>query len=252
MEHATWALKKDGCVGFFPTLITCPWQEMMDRLTHLKALTKKAPYFPIIFSGLAPEGPFLSPETGYRGAHDPQCMEDPKPEHLEHIRSITEADLVVLTLAPERKGSIAAFIRKAKKLGMRVSLGHTNADTQTLHEAFKAGAQALTHLGNACPQQLDRHDNILLRALDPPRWITGLIPMASTSVRLFFGACTAGFLTSRFTTPPMPWQQRDLLPVATISQDWKWRLAQTKSFASRPIQLRRIRSQADRWNPSGS
>ncbi|MGB1674174.1 MAG: N-acetylglucosamine-6-phosphate deacetylase, partial [Limisphaerales bacterium] len=155
MEHATWALKKDGCVGFFPTLITCPWQEMMDRLTHLKALTKKSSLLSNHILGWHLEGPFLSPETGYRGAHDPQCMEDPKPEHLEHIRSITEADPVLLTLAPERKGSMA-FIRKAKKLGMRVSLGHTNADTQTLHEAFKAGARALTHLGNACPQQLDR------------------------------------------------------------------------------------------------
>ena len=175
MEHATWALKKDGCVGFFPTLITCPWEEMMDRLTHLKALTKKSSLLSNHILGWHLEGPFLSPETGYRGAHDPQCMEDPRPEHLEHIRSITEADPVLLTLAPERKGSMA-FIRKAKKLGIRVSLGHTNADTQTLHEAFQAGARALTHLGNACPQQLDRHDNILLRALDPPRWITGLIP----------------------------------------------------------------------------
>jgi N-acetylglucosamine-6-phosphate deacetylase len=49
-----------------------------------------------------------------------------------------------------------------------VSLGHTNAPTGCLREAVAAGATGFTHLGNTCPQELDRHDNILWRVLDTP------------------------------------------------------------------------------------
>jgi len=42
--------------------------------------------------------------------------------------------------------------------------------------AKKAGATGFTHLGNACPQLLNRHDNILWRALDTPGLTVSLIP----------------------------------------------------------------------------
>ena len=41
---------------------------------------------------------------------------------------------------------------------------------------MEAGATGFTHLGNACPQQLDRHDNILWRVLDAPGLTVSLIP----------------------------------------------------------------------------
>ncbi|HAV61924.1 MAG TPA: N-acetylglucosamine-6-phosphate deacetylase, partial [Verrucomicrobiales bacterium] len=54
------------------------------------------------------------------------------------------------------------------ELGFKVSLGHTNASAGQLRAAVAAGATGFTHLGNACPQSLDRHDNILWRVLDTP------------------------------------------------------------------------------------
>jgi len=120
------------------------------------------------------EGPFLSSEPAYHGAHDPALMLDPTPERIRALRDATAGDVVLLTLAPERRRAIEA-IALATSLGMKVSLGHTNASAACLREAVAAGATGFTHLGNACPQQLDRHDNILWRVLDTPGLYVTLI-----------------------------------------------------------------------------
>jgi N-acetylglucosamine-6-phosphate deacetylase len=121
------------------------------------------------------EGPFLSAEPGFCGAHDPQWMCDPTLAQIQELRSITGEDPVLLTIAPERKGALEA-ISLAVKLGIRVSLGHTNADAARLAEAVSAGATGFTHLGNGCPRTLDRADNILWRALECRGVMFSLIP----------------------------------------------------------------------------
>jgi N-acetylglucosamine-6-phosphate deacetylase len=121
------------------------------------------------------EGPFLSKEPGYHGAHDPRYMIDPSPEHIRTLRDIAKSDPVLLTLAPERPGAIAA-IALAVSLGMKVSLGHTNASAEQLGQAVQAGATGFTHLGNGCPAELNRHDNILWRVVETPGLMTSLIP----------------------------------------------------------------------------
>src|SRR5437016_8639160 len=60
--------------------------------------------------------------------------------------------------------------------GMKISLGHTNAPSDILREAIRLGATAFTHLGNGCPRELDRHDNILWRVLETPGLMVSLIP----------------------------------------------------------------------------
>ncbi|MBT5926803.1 MAG: N-acetylglucosamine-6-phosphate deacetylase, partial [Verrucomicrobia bacterium] len=182
------ALTRDGCPRFFLTLITSPWTDMMRRLKHIKALRDSDPYLCDSIVGWHIEGPFLSDEPGYCGAHDVSSMEDPTPEKIRELRAITVADPTLLTMAPERNASIPV-INEAKKLGICVSLGHTNADGATLLRAANAGASGFTHLGNACPQQLDRHDNLVFRALDSGDSVTGIIPdgihVSPTLFRLF-------------------------------------------------------------------
>lgn len=182
------ALHRDGCPRFLLTLITAPWPVMMRRLRHFKSIRDANPKLMESCVGWHIEGPFLSEEPGYCGAHQPACMEDPTLEHIRTLRSTAGDDPVLLTLAPERPGSLEA-IEEAIKLGIQVSLGHTNADSMSLQKAAKAGAMGFTHLGNACPQQLDRHDNLLFRAIDNGPWMTGLIPdkihVSPTLFRMF-------------------------------------------------------------------
>jgi len=173
--HAVRALRADGCATFLLTLITDEWSQLTHRLRHLMALRAQSHELESAIAGWHIEGPFLSPEPGFHGAHDPDLMLDPTPEHIHELRAITGNDPLLLTLAPERRGAIEA-IQLATSLGIKVSLGHTNASTDVLAQAVQAGATMFTHLANGCPRELDRHDNILWRVFDTPGLTPSLIP----------------------------------------------------------------------------
>jgi len=172
---ATRALRAAGCTRYLLTLITDQWDRLTAKLARLRELRAESGELQAAIAGWHVEGPFLSAEPGYHGAHDPALMLDPTPGRIRQLRALTAGDLLLLTVAPERPGALRA-IRLAASLGARVSLGHTNASSQLLAEAAAAGASGFTHLGNACPQALDRRDNVLWRALDTPGLMTSLIP----------------------------------------------------------------------------
>jgi N-acetylglucosamine-6-phosphate deacetylase len=102
-------------------------------------------------------------------------MVSPTPLHIHELREATGADPVLLTVAPEQTGVID-IIPLAVSLGIRVSLGHTNASAAEIAAAVAGGAMSFTHLGNGCPQVLDRHDNILWRVAETCALHPGLIP----------------------------------------------------------------------------
>ncbi|MBI1177852.1 N-acetylglucosamine-6-phosphate deacetylase [bacterium] len=175
LHAAVRALRRDGCTRCLYTLVTDRWPAMLARLKHVRSLVSADRELRSAIVGWHIEGPFLSPEPGYCGAHDPAKMLDPTPAHVDQLREAAGDDPILLTLAPERAGAIEA-IRRACELGMKVCLGHTNATADQIKRAVEAGATGFTHLGNACPQTLDRHDNILWRALDTPGLSVSLIP----------------------------------------------------------------------------
>ena len=168
-------LQAAGCGQFLLTLMTDRWETMLKRLAALRGLRENSAVLRGAIVGWHLEGPFLSSEPGFCGAHSPELMIDPTVEHIRQAREITRSDPVLLTLAPERNGAMEA-IELAVAVGMKVSLGHTDASAAMLSRALQAGATGFTHFGNACPQQLDRHDNILWRVLDTPGLMASLIP----------------------------------------------------------------------------
>jgi N-acetylglucosamine-6-phosphate deacetylase len=175
LVQAVQGLRTAGCRRFLLTLITDRWESLLTRLRHLRRLRAGSVQLRHAIAGWHLEGPFLSEKPGFHGAHDPTLMLDPTPAHIRDLREAAGDDLLLLTLAPERAGGIEA-IELAVSLGVKVSLGHTDASAAILREAVSAGATGFTHLGNACPQQLDRHDNILWRVLDTAGLTVSLIP----------------------------------------------------------------------------
>lgn len=173
--HAARMLRRDGCTRFLLTLITDDWTALTARLEHLKSVRSQEPELGSAIAGWHIEGPFLSSEPGFHGAHDPAKMLDPTPERIRKLRKLTGEDPVLLTMAPERRNAIES-IRFARSLEMQVSLGHTNASVELLKQAVDAGATAFTHLGNGCHATLDRHDNILWRVFETAGLTVTLIP----------------------------------------------------------------------------
>jgi len=172
---ATNSLRESGCLKFFPTLITDDWSKMTNRLRRLVAMHSEWPELESAIAGWHIEGPFLCTEPGFHGAHDPARMCDPTHEKISELRAIVGIAPLLLTLSPERAGAIEA-IRFAAAQGIKVSLGHTNASSAMLREAIQAGATGFTHLGNGCPRELDRHDNILWRVFETSGLTVSMIP----------------------------------------------------------------------------
>jgi len=125
------SLRAAGCTRFLATLITDEWPKLTARLRRLRSLRSQSAEFQAAIAGWHVEGPFLSAEPGFHGAHDPALMCDPKPEHILELRSITGSDPLLLTVSPERSGALGA-ISLAVSQGIKVSLGHTNASAEVL------------------------------------------------------------------------------------------------------------------------
>lgn len=177
LRRAARALRRDGCTRFFFTLVTSEWAGLLARLRHAKALRDADPELREAIAGWHIEGPFISGEPGFVGAHPPEHVQDPAPEKVHALREATGSDPVLLTIAPERRGSAEAAAL-AVSLGMRVFGGHSNASGAQLDAAAAGGLTGYTHLGNGCPQVLDRHDNILWRVMERGGLLASLIPDA--------------------------------------------------------------------------
>lgn len=173
--RATRALRQGGCARILLALVTDEWTRLTARLRHLRALRGRSPELQAAIAGWHIEGPFLSAAPGFHGAHDPALMLDPTPAHIRELRELTGDDPLLLTIAPERNGAIES-IRFATAQGIKISLGHTDASAKILEQAVQAGATMFTHLANACPRQLDRHDNIIWRVLETRGLTVSLIP----------------------------------------------------------------------------
>ncbi len=169
------ALRRDGCARVLLTLITREWSALLARLAELKALRDANPELREAIFGWHVEGPFISGEPGFIGAHDPAAVCDPTVADIDALKAVVGNDPTMLTLAAEREGAVQAIAR-ARELGIVISLGHSNLSTERLREAVAAGATAFTHLGNGIPQALDRHDNVLWRVLDNSGLTAGIIP----------------------------------------------------------------------------
>jgi len=182
-------LQADGCGQILLTLITDEWSRLLARLKHIRTLRNENAELKEGIAGWHIEGPFLSPEPGFRGAHNAAVMCNATTQHIDELLAVTGGDPVLLTVASEREGS-SEVIRYAASKGIKISLGHTNASAESIAEATKAGAIGFTHLGNGCPRTLDRHDNIVWRVLDQSALTVGIIPdrihVSPEPFRLFY------------------------------------------------------------------
>lgn len=164
LEHAVEGLLSHGTGRILLTLITDTVDRLCGRLENIERLLGASETARQVIAGYHLEGPWLSPEPGYHGAHDPALMKSPRLADLQRLWEASGESLRLITLAPELSGS-AELIAEASRLGVGTSIGHSNASERDIDEAIAAGMSLCTHLGNAVPSLLPRHDNIIQRLL---------------------------------------------------------------------------------------
>jgi len=164
LERAVEGLLTHGTGRILLTLITDTVDRLCKRLERIERLLGASESARQVIVGYHLEGPWLFPEPGFHGAHDPSLMKLPALADLRRLQEASGESLRLITLAPELPGS-AELIAEASRLGVRTSIGHSNASEREIDEAISAGATLCTHLGNAVPSLLHRHDNIIQRLL---------------------------------------------------------------------------------------
>ncbi len=223
---------------FFLTLITDGIDSLGAKLKNLERLRSVDPVVGEAVCGYHIEGPWLSPEPGYRGAHDPQHMCAPNISGFDRLQEAAGGHIKLLTLAPELPGS-AHVIRHVVCSGVQVALGHTNASDADIDKAIEAGAMFCTHLGNGVPAEMHRHNNVTQRLLARDELTAFFIPdgihLPPFVLKNFFRAKPRG--KALFTTDCMaaagasPGLYRLLNNVLEVTEDRIVRVPGSPTFA---------------------
>ncbi|NQZ26390.1 MAG: N-acetylglucosamine-6-phosphate deacetylase [Colwellia sp.] len=156
-----------GTTGMMPTLITdkvAVMQQAADAIAQ--AIAEDVPGI----LGIHFEGPHLSIEK--KGTH---CADYIRGISAVEWQILSRQDIgqVIVTLAPETVS--AEDISRMVELGIKVCLGHTNADFETTQKAIDAGASGFTHLFNAMSPLQGREPGVVGAALLNNNTSCGLI-----------------------------------------------------------------------------
>jgi len=190
IRKATRALWKEGVTTYLPTLITADRKSLKNSFSILsQALTDEeiGPSIP----GFHLEGPFISPEKGFRGAHLEKYIRKPDWNEFAELQQAAKNKIKLITVAPEIDGAVP-FIQNCSREGVIVSLGHHNGNAEQIEKAVDAGATLSTHLGNGCANMIDRHNNPIWPQLSEDRLSVTIIAdgfhLNKQEVRTFYKA----------------------------------------------------------------
>ena len=125
-----------GVATLCPTLCACDFEAMLGFLALCREMKHPG------FAGVHLEGPFLSKKMC--GAQNLSCIVEPTAERIEALEEF--ADMIArMTVAPEIDGAFRLADR-LHPLGVRFSVGHSDADAEVVREALSHGFDSVTHL----------------------------------------------------------------------------------------------------------
>lgn len=164
LRESCMALRAGDVDQVLVTIITEQVDILVERVRRVAKFIHSDALIRDVVAGIHVEGPFISPEPGYRGAHPVDAIHEANESETKRIVDAAEGELKLLTLAPEMDPGFEVTKWLAGQ-DIVVSAGHTNASVEQLEGAIDAGLSMFTHLGNGCPMTMHRHDNIVQRAL---------------------------------------------------------------------------------------
>jgi len=151
-----------GVAHFLPTTVTAPVDKILfalDGIAHTIESSTNSGASPI---GIHLEGPFIS--HAKRGVHPPDCILNPTVELFDRFWQAARGHIKLMTIAPEIPEALETLAHAAK-LGVRITLGHSNATLAESEPAVTAGAHSFTHTYNAMRPLDHREPGILGLAL---------------------------------------------------------------------------------------
>ncbi len=166
-------LAHEGTEGFLATVVTAPPELYRRNLPLLARAVEQTPSGSGVL-GIHLEGPFLSAQRGYVGAHRCDWVLPGDGALLAELLDLAGGHVRLVTLAAETSGA-ADLARLARARQAAVSIGHSRYAPDDLDRLHDAGATLLTHVGNGLPNELHRHVNPIWAALADDRYTAMVI-----------------------------------------------------------------------------
>jgi N-acetylglucosamine-6-phosphate deacetylase len=167
-------IARHGVTSYCPTTVTAEEGETLHCLEKLGRFIERMTSHGHVNNGRARplgvhlEGPFLA--DARRGVHPPAHLKAPSMELFHAMWTATIGRVSLITMAPELPGALEV-IHEAKRRGVVVGLGHSNADLCQAQRGISAGARHATHTFNAM-RRLEHRDAGLLGAVLTERGVT--------------------------------------------------------------------------------
>jgi len=170
-------LRAGGVRAILPTITTDDVELIAARVANFRKIIDSDASLRELMPAFHIEGPCISPEDGYRGAHSLPWIRPATPEFFKPILEAAGGPdrMKMVTLAPECDAGLKTT-RFLAEQGVIVCAGHTNAPLDVLRDSVEAGVRSFTHLGNGSAAMMPRHDNIINRALSIEKLMVSLIP----------------------------------------------------------------------------
>ncbi|MCP9297660.1 MULTISPECIES: N-acetylglucosamine-6-phosphate deacetylase [Bacillus] len=167
-------LPEEGTTSFLATTITQEHGQISQALENARdwKSAEESSSLGAELIGIHLEGPFVSPKRA--GAQPKEWI---RPSDLALFKKWQQEAgglIKIVTLAPEEDQQFE-LIRYLKDESIIASMGHTDADSALLLEAFEAGASHMTHLYNAMSPFHHREPGVIGTALAHEGYVTELI-----------------------------------------------------------------------------
>ncbi len=147
-QIAEWALNllKHGVTGFVPASVSASNQEIVEFVRKIGYCMKNQGDLRSEILGARLEGPFISLKKS--GAHRKDLIRDPTIGEISGICKEGKGVLRIVDMAPELNGALDAanYLSESDVL---VSMGHSDADYETVQKFMNAGFHHFTHFYNA-------------------------------------------------------------------------------------------------------
>ncbi|HEY2001648.1 MAG TPA: N-acetylglucosamine-6-phosphate deacetylase, partial [Acidobacteriaceae bacterium] len=209
VSHVTRFLASHGVGAFLPTTVTAPVDDTLRALDGLATLIET----PGSVEGAVPlgihlEGPFIS--HAKRGVHPPELLQPPSIELFDRFWQAARGHIRLMTVAPELPNALD-LIRRATALGVRISLGHSDATAAQTREGIAAGGVSATHTYNAMRGLDHREPGMLGAVLDDDSLYAEIIAdgihVQPIAIRIYWrckGASRAILITDGMSATGMP------------------------------------------------
>lgn len=140
------SLAKEGTTSYLATTMTCSKEDIINSLSSVDKYINLNREDGAELIGVHLEGPFISEK--YIGAQPLKYVNDPDINLIKEYISSSGNKIKLITLAPEENGAID-FINAVTNMGVKVSVGHSDAGYDAITKAMEVGLNSVTHTFNA-------------------------------------------------------------------------------------------------------